>query len=66
MARFPRKANGLACASCLPQPPGLGKETNNPARSVNVVFVDGHVETRPIGTMPTNFEDPFGKGITGR
>ena len=46
-------------------PPALYKETNNPARSVNVVFVDGHVEMRPIGTIPTSFEDPFWKGNTG-
>ena len=41
--------------------PSLYKETNNPARSVNVVFVDGHVEMRPIGKIPTDFSDVFWK-----
>ena len=45
-------------------PPAIYKETNNPARSVNVVFVDGHVELRPIGTIPTNFSDPFWRATT--
>jgi prepilin-type processing-associated H-X9-DG protein len=45
-------------------PPSVYKETNNPARSVNVVFVDGHVELRRIGTIPTNFSDPFWKANT--
>jgi prepilin-type N-terminal cleavage/methylation domain-containing protein/prepilin-type processing-associated H-X9-DG protein len=40
-------------------PPAIFKETNNPARSVNVVFVDGHVEMRRIGDIPTDFNDPF-------
>jgi prepilin-type N-terminal cleavage/methylation domain-containing protein/prepilin-type processing-associated H-X9-DG protein len=45
-------------------PPSIYKETNNPARSVNVVFVDGHVELRRIGTIPTNFSDPFWTATT--
>ncbi len=40
-------------------PPNLYQQTNNPARSVNVVFVDGHVEMRRIGTIPTDFTDVF-------
>jgi prepilin-type N-terminal cleavage/methylation domain-containing protein/prepilin-type processing-associated H-X9-DG protein len=40
-------------------PPNLKNQTNNPAASVNVVFVDGHVEMRRLGTIPTNFNDPF-------
>lgn len=40
-------------------PPNLYKQTNNPARSVNVVFVDGHVEMRRIATLPTDFNDVF-------
>lgn len=43
-------------------PPSIFKETNNPARSVNVVFVDGHVEMRRIGDIPTDFTDPFWDG----
>jgi prepilin-type N-terminal cleavage/methylation domain-containing protein/prepilin-type processing-associated H-X9-DG protein len=43
-------------------PPAIFKETNNPARSVNVVFVDGHVEMRRIGDIPTDFSDPFWDG----
>jgi prepilin-type N-terminal cleavage/methylation domain-containing protein/prepilin-type processing-associated H-X9-DG protein len=43
-------------------PPSIYKETNNPARSVNVVFVDGHVEMRRIGDIPTDFTDPFWDG----
>jgi prepilin-type processing-associated H-X9-DG protein len=42
-------------------PPALYKDKNNPARSVNVVFVDGHVEMRPIGKIPTDFSDVFWK-----
>jgi prepilin-type N-terminal cleavage/methylation domain-containing protein/prepilin-type processing-associated H-X9-DG protein len=42
-------------------PPAIFKETDNPARSVNVVFVDGHVEMRRIGDIPTDFTDPFWK-----
>jgi len=42
-------------------PPALYKEKNNPARSVNVVFVDGHVEMRRIGDIPTSFNDVFWK-----
>lgn len=45
-------------------PPAIYKETNNPGRSVNVVFVDGHVELRRIGTVPTNFSDPFWTATT--
>ena len=37
------------------------RETNNPARSANVVFIDGHVEMRRIGTIPTDFNDVFWK-----
>jgi prepilin-type N-terminal cleavage/methylation domain-containing protein/prepilin-type processing-associated H-X9-DG protein len=48
-----------------PHPPSLYKQTNNSARAVNVVFLDGHVECRPIGTIPTNFEDPFWKVNAG-
>ena len=40
-------------------PPAIFKETNNPARSVNVVFVDGHVEMRRIGDIPTDFTNVF-------
>jgi len=40
-------------------PPALYKDKNNPARSVNVVFVDGHVEMRRIGDIPTSFNDVF-------
>ena len=40
-------------------PPNLKNNTNNPAASVNVVFVDGHVEMRRIGTIPTDFTDVF-------
>lgn len=47
-----------------PHSPAIYKETNNPARSVNVVFVDGHVELRRIGTIPTNFSDPFWTATT--
>jgi len=43
-------------------PPGIYKETDNPARSANVVFVDGHVEMRRIETIPTDFTDPFWSG----
>lgn len=43
-------------------PPAIFKETDNPARSVNVVFVDGHVEMRRIGDIPTDFSDPFWRG----
>jgi prepilin-type N-terminal cleavage/methylation domain-containing protein/prepilin-type processing-associated H-X9-DG protein len=43
-------------------PPAIFKETGNPARSVNVVFVDGHVEMRRIGDIPTDFTDPFWDG----
>ena len=35
------------------------KTTNKPAGSVNVVFVDGHVELRTIGTIPSDFTHPF-------
>jgi prepilin-type N-terminal cleavage/methylation domain-containing protein/prepilin-type processing-associated H-X9-DG protein len=42
-------------------PPALYKDKNNPARSVNVVFVDGHVEMRRIGDIPTSFNDVFWK-----
>jgi prepilin-type N-terminal cleavage/methylation domain-containing protein/prepilin-type processing-associated H-X9-DG protein len=42
-------------------PPDLYRETNNPARSVNVVFVDGHVEMRRIGDIPTSFNNVFWK-----
>ncbi len=42
-------------------PPNLKNQTNNPAASVNVVFVDGHVEMRPIGKIPTDFSDVFWK-----
>jgi prepilin-type N-terminal cleavage/methylation domain-containing protein/prepilin-type processing-associated H-X9-DG protein len=42
-------------------PPAIFRETDNPARSVNVVFVDGHVEMRRIGDIPTDFTDPFWK-----
>jgi prepilin-type processing-associated H-X9-DG protein len=42
-------------------PPTLYKDKNNPARSVNVVFVDGHVEMRRIGDIPTSFNDVFWK-----
>lgn len=51
-------------AGLLPSPmhpPSLYKEANNPARSVNVVFVDGHVEMRRIGDIPTSFNDVFWK-----
>ena len=47
---------------CMPapvHPPNLYKQTNNPSRSVNVVFVDGHVELRPIGKIPSDFTNPF-------
>jgi len=40
-------------------PPAIFKQANNPKRSVNVVFVDGHVEMRRIGDIPTDFRDPF-------
>lgn len=40
-------------------PPAIFKETDNPARSVNIVFVDGHVEMRRIGDIPTDISDPF-------
>jgi prepilin-type processing-associated H-X9-DG protein len=40
-------------------PPYLYKQSNNPARSANVVFVDGHVEMRRIGDIPTDFTDVF-------
>ena len=40
-------------------PPYLYKQSNNPARSVNVVFVDGHVEMRRIGDIPTDFTNVF-------
>ena len=40
-------------------PPNLYKQSNNPARSLNVVFVDGHVETRRIGDIPTDFTNVF-------
>jgi prepilin-type N-terminal cleavage/methylation domain-containing protein/prepilin-type processing-associated H-X9-DG protein len=42
-------------------PSSLYRETNNPARSANVVFVDGHVEMRRIGTIPTDLNDVFWK-----
>jgi len=42
-------------------PPALYKDKTNPSRSVNVVFVDGHVEMRPIGKIPTDFGDVFWK-----
>ena len=42
-------------------PPALYKDKNNPARSVNVVFVDGHVAMRRIGDIPTSFNDVFWK-----
>jgi prepilin-type processing-associated H-X9-DG protein len=42
-------------------PARLYRETNNPARSVNVVFIDGHVEMRRIGTIPTDLNDVFWK-----
>jgi prepilin-type processing-associated H-X9-DG protein len=40
-------------------PPYLYKQSNNPARSLNVVFVDGHVETRRIADIPTDFTNVF-------
>jgi prepilin-type N-terminal cleavage/methylation domain-containing protein/prepilin-type processing-associated H-X9-DG protein len=40
-------------------PPNLKNQTNNPAASVNVVFVDGHVEMRRFGTIPKNLTDVF-------
>jgi prepilin-type N-terminal cleavage/methylation domain-containing protein/prepilin-type processing-associated H-X9-DG protein len=40
-------------------PPYLYKQSNNPARSANVVFVDGHVEMRRIADIPTDFTDVF-------
>jgi len=40
-------------------PPYLYKQSNNPARSANVVFVDGHVEMRRIADIPTVFMDVF-------
>lgn len=40
-------------------PPSRYKKTRNPSGSVNVVFVDGHVESRQIGTIPTDFKQPF-------
>lgn len=40
-------------------PPNLYKQSNNPARSLNVVFVDGHVETRRIADIPTAFTNVF-------
>lgn len=40
-------------------PPYLYKQSNNPARSANVVFVDGHVEMRRIGDIPTDFTNVF-------
>ena len=40
-------------------PPNLKNNTNNPAASVNVVFVDGHVEMRRIGDIPTDFTNVF-------
>jgi prepilin-type processing-associated H-X9-DG protein len=48
------------CSAAM-HPPALYKDKNNPARSVNVVFVDGHVEMRPIGKIPTDFSDVFWK-----
>jgi prepilin-type processing-associated H-X9-DG protein len=40
-------------------PPYLYKQSNNPARSANVVFVDGHVEMRRIADIPTDFTNVF-------
>ena len=40
-------------------PPNLYKQSNNPARSLNVVFVDGHVEMRRIADIPTDFTNVF-------
>lgn len=40
-------------------PTNLKNNTNNPAASVNVVFVDGHVEMRRFGTIPTDTNDSF-------
>ena len=40
-------------------PPNLYKQSNNPARSANVVFVDGHVEMRRIADIPTDFTNVF-------
>ena len=40
-------------------PPYLYKQSNNPARSVNVVFIDGHVEMRRIADIPTDFTNVF-------
>ncbi|MFM6175279.1 MAG: hypothetical protein ACKPB4_24635 [Sphaerospermopsis kisseleviana] len=40
-------------------PTDLKHNTNNPAASVNVVFVDGHVEMRRFGTIPTDTNDSF-------
>jgi len=40
-------------------PASIYKETKNPSRSANVVFIDGHVEMRRIGTIPTDFGDVF-------
>jgi prepilin-type N-terminal cleavage/methylation domain-containing protein/prepilin-type processing-associated H-X9-DG protein len=40
-------------------PTNLKYNTNNPAASVNVVFVDGHVEMRRLGTIPTDTNNVF-------
>ena len=40
-------------------PTNLKNKTNDPAASVNVVFVDGHVEMRRFQTIPKDFTDPF-------
>jgi prepilin-type processing-associated H-X9-DG protein len=40
-------------------PPSRYKNASNPADSVNVVFVDGHVELRKIRTIPIDFKQPF-------
>jgi len=50
-------ADGLFPSSM--HPPNLYKQSNNPARSLNVVFVDGHVETRRIADIPTAFTNVF-------
>jgi prepilin-type N-terminal cleavage/methylation domain-containing protein/prepilin-type processing-associated H-X9-DG protein len=42
-------------------PPAIFKQADNPKRSVNVVFIDGHVEMRRIGTIPNDFHDIFWK-----